>query len=205
MTTHHGRVAAVVALAIGSILGACSAPGSGGSLAGRSETGATGATPSAATASPSVVPPTVAATATPSLPSDQVGSGAATPPAVSDAPAAVLVVGGKRHPGEVGGFTFGTYSQSAPWSPATALDSVGVPAGSTLGVELDDRATIASWTARLATAADLTADTVTGIGEGDGPVASFAAPPVGDWVISLTVTYGEGLGSGAYYWHVVVE
>jgi hypothetical protein len=195
----------MVALAIGSILGACSAPGSGGSLAGGSGSGGTGPATTAATASPSVVPSTATATATPALPSASVGSGTATPPAVSDAPVAVLVVGGKRHPGEVGGFTFGTYSQSAPWLPATALDTVEVPAGSTLGVELDDRATIAGWTARLATAADLTADAVTGIGEGAGPTASFAAPPVGDWVVSLTVTYGEGLGSGAYYWHVMVE
>jgi hypothetical protein len=141
--------------------------------------------------------------ATPTSPAES--SGPSTPSPASDAPIAVLVVGAKRHPGEVGGFTFGTYSQSAPWLPATALDTVAVRAGAALRVEVDDRSTVAGWIARLATAADVTADAVTGLAEGDGPTVAFAAPAAGDWVVSLTITYGDGLGSGAYYWHLVIE
>ncbi len=126
-------------------------------------------------------------------------------PAVSDAPLAILVIGAQRHPGEVGGFTFGRLSDSAPWLPATALDTVQVRAGTELRVELDERATIKDWTARIATAADVTADAVAGLASGVGPAAVFTAPGSGDWVVSVTITYGQGLGSGAYYWHLIVE
>ncbi len=124
---------------------------------------------------------------------------------MSDAPLAILVVGAQRHPGEVGGFTFGRLSDSAPWLPATALDTVQVRDGTKLRVELDERATIKDWTARIATAADVTADAVAGLASGVGPAAAFTAPGSGDWVVSVTITYGQGLGSGAYYWHLIVE
>ena len=78
-------------------------------------------------------------------------------------------------------------------------------AGAELRVELDDRATIQDWTARIATAADVTADAVAGLAEGRRPVPVFDAPGAGDWVVSVTITYGQGLGSGAYYWHLIVE
>ena len=93
-----------------------------------------------------------------------------TPAAVSDAPLAFLVIGPDRHAGEVGGFTFGRASDSAPWLPATALDTLRVRPGAELHVELDDRATIQDWAARIATAADVTADAVVGLGEGLGPI-----------------------------------
>jgi hypothetical protein len=126
-------------------------------------------------------------------------------PIVSDAPLAILVIGAQRHPGEVGGFTFGRFSDSAPWLSATALDTVQVRAGTELRVELHERATMQDWTARVATAADVTADAVTGLASGVGPAAAFTAPGSGDWVVSVTITYGQGLGSGAYYWHLTVE
>jgi hypothetical protein len=168
----------------------------------------TAAAPSIATPSPPspsasevAVVATAEATAT-----ETAGSVApATPGAVSDAPLAFLVVDANRYPGEVGGFTFGRYSQSAPWLPAKALDSITVPAKAELRVELDDRATIDGWTARVATAADETADSVAGLAEGRGAVVAFGAPAPGDWVVSVTITYGDSLGSGAYFWHVIVE
>lgn len=126
-------------------------------------------------------------------------------PEVSDAPGASLVGGGESHPGEIGGFTFGGSSQSAPWLPATSLSTVEVAAGIPLAVELDERATIAEWAARVAPADDVTGDVVSGLAEGRGPVAAFAGPATGDWVLSVTITYGDGLGSGAYYWHVVAD
>ena len=129
----------------------------------------------------------------------------ATPAGVSNAPLAFLVIGTDRHTGKVGGFTFGRYSESAPWLPATALDSINVASGAELRVELDERGTIEGWTARIATAADVTADAVASLGEGVGPVAAFDAPAAGDWVVSVTITYGGGLGSGAYFWHLIAE
>jgi hypothetical protein len=202
VTTNTRRVLGVVVLAIAFGSAACSAPGAG--LPGASGSGPPQST---GTSSPSASPSKVVATSTPDVtstaPVESDGPSTASP--ASDAPIAVLAVGSDRYAGEVGGFTFGTYSQSAPWLPASALGTVVVPAGAELSVELDDRATIAGWTARQATAADVTADTVTGLAEGDGPTAAFGAPAVGDWVVSLTITYGDGLGSGAYYWHIVVE
>lgn len=194
MTTTR-RVSWMVVVAIAFVVGACSrtAPPTAQPTAGR---------PSA-TASDSMG----AATTTPTAPA----SGTAetvqppTPAAVSDAPVAVLVIGADRDPGKVGGFTFGRSTDSAPWLPATALDTVRVQARTELRVELDDRATIQDWAARIATAADVTADDVRGLGGGLGPIAVFGAPGAGDWVVSVTITYGQGLGSGAYYWHLIVE
>ncbi len=180
--TNARRVGGVVVMAIGLVVGGCSA------------TPTTPPTPSAG------------ADATPAAsPSGTLESAPPATPAVSDAPLATLVIGAQRHPGEVGGFTFGRFSDSAPWLPATALDTVRVRAGTELRVELDDRATMQDWTARIATAADVTADAVTGLASGVGPAAAFAAPSSGDWVVSVTITYGEGLGSGAYYWHLIIE
>ena len=177
--TNARRVGWVVAMAIGLGAGGCSA-----------------------------TPPTPSAGAVDTPAGSPSGILESTPPptpVVSDAPLATLVIGAQRHPGEVGGFTFGRFSNSAPWLPATALDTVRVRAGTELRVELDERATMQDWAARIATAADVTADAVTGLASGVGPAAAFTAPRSGDWVVSVTITYGEGLGSGAYYWHLIIE
>jgi hypothetical protein len=146
------------------------------------------------------------AVATPAAPTGTAASAQPpTPAASSNAPLAFLLIGPDRHVGEVGGFTFGRSTDSAPWLPATALETVRVQARAELRVKLDDRATIDDWAARIATAADVTADAVTSLGGGVGPVAAFAAPSAGDWVVSVTITYDQGLGSGAYYWHLIVE
>lgn len=122
--------------------------------------------------------------------------------AANEAPVATLVTATGRHPGDVGGYDFTSFTQSAPWLPAAALDRVDVAAGESLRVELDGRASIAEWTAAYAAAADVSGDRLVGLGSGAAAVA-FAAPPVGDWVVTVTVVYADGLGSGAYYWHVV--
>jgi hypothetical protein len=122
----------------------------------------------------------------------------------NEAPLATLLVDGDlQHPGEVGGFDFMRYSQSAPWLPATALDRVDVKAGSDLRVTLDE-ATVAEWSAAYAAADDPAGSVLVGLGTGTA-TAGFGAPPPGDWVLSVNVVYGGGAGSGAYYWHVVVS
>lgn len=122
----------------------------------------------------------------------------------SEAPAATLSAGGMSFAGEVGGFDFRTATQSAPWLPASALDVAVVPAGSRLRVDLDAQATIAEWAASYAAADDTAGDDLVPLGSGPAP-ASFDAPPPGDWVLSVTIVFGDGAGSGAYYWHVAVE
>lgn len=125
-------------------------------------------------------------------------------PAISDAPLAFLLVGGERFPGEVGGFTFGPYTQSAPWLPARALDTVALEPGADVRIVLDDRAAIEAWSARLAAADDVTGDAVAQLASGSGMVAAFAAPGAGDWVLAISITYTGGRGDGIYFWHVVV-
>ena len=184
-------VHSVVVLAIGVAVGACTAA----------------APPRASTSPPSPSPPAIEAVATPA-PTPTVALESvvpATPAAVSNAPLAFLVIGADRHTGKIGGFTFGRYSESAPWLPAPALDPIDVASGAELRVELDTRGTIDGWAARIATAADLTADAVVGLAEGRGPAAAFVAPAAGDWVVSVTITYGGGLGSGAYFWHLIAK
>ena len=191
MTASARRSQGVHLLAIGLVVVACTTAGPPLESAG----------PPSSSPSAIVALATSAATATAAVESVAPG----TPPAISDAPLAFLVVGVDRQLGEVGGFTFGRYSQSAPWLPATALEPFKVPAAAELRVELDDRATIDSWVVRIATAEDVTADAVTGLAKGRGPAAAFRAPSPGDWVVSVTITYGDGLGSGAYFWHLIVE
>jgi hypothetical protein len=191
---NSGRaVHSIVVLAIGVAVGACTAV----------------TPPSAIRSSPSPSPSAVEAVAssaptpTPTVTLESVVP--ASPAAVSNAPVAFLVIGTDPHPGEVGGYTFGRFSDSAPWLPATALDAINVASGAELRVELDERATIEAWAARIATAADVTADAVAGLSEGPGPAAAFNAPAAGDWVVSVTITYGGGLGSGAYFWHLIAQ
>jgi hypothetical protein len=167
---------------------------------------------------PATLPPSPAPTAAasvsvaPDLPSSAAATAASVaserphPPdePSNEAPLATLLVDGDlQHPGEVGGFDFMRYSQSAPWLPATALDRVDVKAGSDLRVTLDE-ATVAEWSAAYAAADDPAGSVLVGLGTGTA-TAGFGAPPPGDWVLSVNVVYGGGAGSGAYYWHVVVS
>ncbi len=121
----------------------------------------------------------------------------------NEAPVATLIVDGAAFPGEVGGFDFGTYTQSAPWVPAAGLDRVEIVDGASLGVELDRRATSAEWAASYAPADEPAGDGLVALGSGAG-TAQFETPPPGDWVVSVTIVYGDAAGTGAYYWHVVV-
>ena len=163
--------------------------------------------------SPAAVPPSRPAVTTPlpdSPPSETAATVPPDQPRPTDAPrneaplATLLVDGTGQHPGEVGGFDFGRYTQGAPWLPATALDRIEVDAGSDLRIQLDERATVAEWAASYAAADDPTGSVLRPLGSGTA-IAGFGAPPPGDWVIAVTVVYGGGAGSGAYYWHVAVS
>jgi hypothetical protein len=129
---------------------------------------------------------------------------AATDEPAPEPPVAELVIDGDRYPGTVGGYTWDGYSQSAPWLPAAGLPTIEVPPAAALSVELaGGQSAIASWTARVADAADPAATTTKPLGSGDAPVA-VTGPGAGAWVMEVRVTYAEGRGDGAYYWHLVV-
>jgi hypothetical protein len=160
------------------------------------------------TSAPAASVPETHATQRPSATGTHAGTPSpphASDPVWNEAPLATLVVDdAERYPGEAGGFDFGGYTQSAPWLPATALDRVEVAAGADLRVELDERATVAEWAASYAAADDPTGDEVVGLGSGAAG-ATFDGPPAGAWVVSVTVVYGGGAGTAAYYWHVIVS
>ena len=126
--------------------------------------------------------------------------------AVSDAPLASLVIGAERHPGEVGGFTVRAVQPRAPRGYPQRRSTRSGPAGAELRVELDERATIAGLDG-----ADRDRGRRHG-GRGHRPgcgrrprrrVRRALGPAI--WVVSVTITYGEGLGSGAYYWHLIID
>ena len=124
-------------------------------------------------------------------------------PTFDPPPIARLAVGGHVYPGRIGGYTWKTYAESAPWLPATALDPVAVAPESRLSVKLVGTPG-ASWTARVARAVDTNGEHVTGLGEGRGVIV-LKAPRTGSWVLSVSIEYAEGLGGGAYYWRLVVR
>jgi hypothetical protein len=173
-------------------------------VAACSTTTASPAPPTGGLASPIAVPISSPSGSPPPAVSANPPSVTPGQPGAIDAPAAVLVVNGERFAGTVGGYSFRTYSQSAPWLPATALKPVGLAANAGLVVKLDASATVESWGAAVATAADSSGDSLSTLGEGTGP-ARFTGPAAGDWVISVLITYAGGLGSGAYFWHLVVS
>ncbi len=148
------------------------------------------------TASPAT---TLAPTASPPTPAT--GS---PEPTLQPPPAATLVAGGAEAIGRVGSYVWAGGSDAAPWFPATALHPVQVDAGSEATVALAPDVDVASWTARSAAADDPTAETVTPLGSGAGRPA-FPVPATGDWVVSLEVSFGGGLGDATWYWHLIVE
>jgi hypothetical protein len=91
-----------------------------------------------------------------------------------------------------------------PLATAAGLSPVEVPPAAALSVELaGGQSGVASWTARVADAADPAAATTRPLGSGLTPVA-ITGPGSGAWVMEVRVTYAEGRGDGAYYWQLVV-
>ena len=135
-----------------------------------------------------------------------------TPPPLSPPPASPdpnappvieLIADGKRYAGTVGSYTWGTYTQGAPWHPATGLPPIQTAENDELTAELTGPTRIGPWAARVADAADLFAEAVRPLWSGAGTVAIFPPPP-GDWVLELHVVYANEAGDGAYYWHLVI-
>jgi hypothetical protein len=157
---------------------------------------------------PTSTTPALAATA----PGTPTASGnLALPSDTSQPPAAVLAVNGQgNHPGVLGTYVYRGAGSDAPWLPARALRSVAVPAGGRLLVRLADQGSIGAWFARIAPAGDDQGVRVRGLAEqpdenGRSAVIELLAPAPGPWVLAVTLDYGDGSGSGSYFWLVEVS
>ncbi len=172
-----GRLPIVLGTALAALVAACTAA----------------APPSEA---PSVSPPHVTSNA-PSASTEAVGSPSAEPPS------ALLRISGADAPvpGALGSYVWRGVGSDAPWLPGTAAQT---PPGAGLGVDLGGAAPIASWTARLAPAADATGAQARGAGSGSGPVL-VEAPTSGAWTLAVQVVFGDGLGDATYYWRLQVR
>ena len=112
--------------------------------------------------------------------------------------------------GEIGGYTYRDGGSDSPWLPAPSLERVRVATGATLSVRLAGNATITNWVARIAPASDRQGERQRGLARGGSErvpadVIRFPAPPSGEWVLMVELTYGGGLGSGGYYWRLEVD
>jgi hypothetical protein len=160
-------------------------------------TSAVGSSAAPATAAP--IESTTSASVT-TAPSDPTST---AEPTLEAPPIASLVIGGRSFKGTIGGYSWKTHGDAAPWLPATALDAIQVAAGASVSVKLNGAA-VAGWTARMARASDTSGHDLTPLGEGHGLI-SFSGPRSGSWVISVAIQYTDDLGDGSYYWRLDVR
>jgi hypothetical protein len=158
------------------------------------------ATPSSTTPAVPLTAPSVTATA----------SGVASP-TDSQPPGAILAVNGQgNHAGVLGTYVYRGAGSDAPWLAARALSSIGVPAGGRLVVRLADQRLIGAWSARVAPAGDDQGVMVRGLADqpdenARSAVIELLAPAPGSWVLAVSLDYGDGSGSGSYFWLVEVS
>lgn len=114
--------------------------------------------------------------------------------------AALLVRDGDPVVGQLGGYTWGDTGSDAPWLPGTPAT---VDATRSLRFALSFEVPVDSWSARYAPAGDLSPTVSTPLDIG-GASLEVEPPAAGRWSLSLTITFGGGLGSATYYWQVEV-
>ena len=155
----------------------------------------------AASAAPhTVAPPTVAPATTapePTMTPD--------PPAASlgEPPEAMLATeGGDPVAGSLGSFTWGDGGSDSPWLPGA---SITVGAGESLTVRLPDDAPVQDWVAKRVAAGTLDGAGAISLANGAAAPITFRAPAPGAWSVQVDVTFGDDLGSAAYYWAVTVR
>ena len=179
-----GRFLVIVALATGAA--AC-----GGTVSSPTATvGPSAPVALSTTAATTAVTP--APTATPDPP----------PPSLAEPPSASLAVdGGDTVTGSLGSFTWGDGGSDSPWLPGAPI---AVGSGEPLVVTLADGVAVKDWLAKRVPAETTDGAGAIAIGDGASSPITFLAPGSGDWSVQVLVTFGDGLGSAAYYWHVTV-
>ena len=147
----------------------------------------------------------------PSLSPAPTSAGPSGTAAGAEPPPAVLAINGAgRHEGELGSFTYRSAGSDAPWLPARTLESVSVRQGQRLTASFADGSLIGPWAATIAPAGDDQAERARAFGRdetvgGLRESVELPAPPAGSWVLMMQLEYGDGSGSGAYYWLVDVR
>jgi hypothetical protein len=135
------------------------------------------------------------------------GGAASADPTTAVPPEAVLVTGdGAEVTGSLGGYTYGAAGSDSPWLSGSGLPSAAVAAGEPLTIGLTDGSRPASVQAVVASETDPQGEHPTPLSAEPTPTgARVTAPGDGSWVLSVTVEYADGLGSGAYYWRLEVR
>ena len=103
--------------------------------------------------------------------------------------------------GSLGSFTWGDGGSDSPWLPGAPI---AVASGEPLTVDLAAAVPIADWQAKRVPAG--TPDGVGAVALGDGAATDrLRGAGTGQLVGPGHVTFGDGLGSAAYYWQVTVR
>ena len=168
----------------------CSGSGPGASLAGPSATPAL--VDSSMATAPSIEP----------TPDVQASESLVAEPPTSEPPAASISVdGGDPVVGALGSFTWEGSGSDGPWLRGTPIH-IGI--GERLTVTLADPVGVMNWTVDR-TPAEAVGSRVTGMAQGSGEPVTFAAPPAGNWSVSVDVGFVDNRGSAAYYWLIDVD
>jgi hypothetical protein len=117
---------------------------------------------------------------------------------------------GSHQPGRLGRFCYNEACADSPWLPAPTMPRVQLDANGSITVALLDGEQFSRWSARCAGAADTEARVIRPLGTGGADDdsnrfvrATIDAPPTGEWVIEVFLTFA-GQGDAAYYWYVAV-
>jgi len=172
-----------VAAAVGLVVVGCASPGTS-----QAPSAPPPAPTAASSAAPSEAPPRPTPTAATSL---------AEPP-----PASLAVDGGDSVTGSLGSFTWADGGSDSPWLPGAPI---AVAAGEPLIVTLSTPVAVAEWTAKRVAAGTSDGTGAVPLAGGQGTPISFPAPGAGSWSVQVDVTFGDDLGSAAYYWAVTVQ
>lgn len=148
------------------------------------------ATAAPATAAPPTAAPTVAPTMTPEPPAPSLGE----PPAAS-----LAVEGGDPVMGALGSFTWGGGGSDSPWLPGAPI---GVGSGEQVTVSLAGDVPVMAWAAKRIPAGATDGAGAVALGDGQTGPITLTAPGPGRWSVQVEVTFGDDLGSAAYYWEI---
>lgn len=160
----------------------------------------TGATSPPSSPGPSTAAPSPAATVDwPPVPEDDVEE---LPPI-----ARLLLPDGTVGAGRLGSFTYRDSAGDSPWLGA-GLEQLEAALDEQLTIALRPGFTFDAWRASYAAADDPTGEVILPLDAGSADAlgrAIFDAPPVGEWVIQVGLTFSDGEGDAVYYWHVLVR
>lgn len=127
--------------------------------------------------------------------------GQASPGLPERPPDATLAAdGGDGATGQLGSYTWRGAGSDSPWLPGTPI---AVGAGEPLTVRIERDVPVEAWAARRAPGAATSDVGAIPVGTGDSTI-TFAAPPVGDWTVEVSVRFAGG-GSASYAWRLAVS